>query len=319
MRGNGTRGQHTYINGVEIHDAAFRYGELIYSTDASGPNGPNPHAGMPTNAWTWVLWKQADLVEAGALTFLTGTNTIRITPSWGYQNFAGIDLLQPGTTNVVKSLRAPDAVYEGVTPGADASIPWVPNKFKGVTLGAGGSVSFSVDGPYDAKYMLRIFYAAAGAKQGQLAVDGNTIVPSIAFNDTADTFTDQFTMSKGTHTITVSSAAGGVTVDYLQVIVFVPTGVHSSRELPEGYALAQNYPNPFNPTTTINFSLGKPSQVKLTVYNLLGQKVVTLLDRHMKAGPHIVSFDASNLTSGIYFYRLEAGDFLSQRRMLLIK
>jgi hypothetical protein len=47
--------------------------------------------------------------------------------------------------------------------------------------------------------------------------------------------------------------------------------------------------------------------------------VVTLLDRHMKAGPHIVSFDASNLTSGIYFYRLEAGDFLSQRRMLLIK
>ena len=318
MRGNDTRGQHTLINGVEIHDTAFGYGELIYSTNA-GPNGPNPHQGMPINEWTWVKWTQADLIEAGALTFLTGTNVIRITPSWGYQHFAGIDLLQPGTETVVKALRAPDAVYDGVIPQADASIPWVPNKFKGVTLGAGGSITFSVDAPYDATYMLRVFFAASGTVGGQLAVDGTPIAASIAFADTGDTFSDQFTLSQGTHSITLSSAAGGVTLDYLQVIAFEPTAIYRPNQLPEGYALAQNYPNPFNPTTTINFSLGKPSNVKLTVYNLLGQKVATVIDRPMSAGRHTVVFDAKQYGSGIYFYQLEAGEFKSYKRMMLIK
>jgi hypothetical protein len=89
--------------------------------------------------------------------------------------------------------------------------------------------------------------------------------------------------------------------------------------LPEGYALEQNYPNPFNPSTLIQFSLGKASNVKLTVYNILGQRVVTLVDGRMKQGSYSVQFDASRLASGIYFYRMEAGDVIAQRRMLFIK
>jgi hypothetical protein len=107
-----------------------------------------------------------------------------------------------------------------------------------------------------------------------------------------------------------------VEVGFIEVVGVDP----EPQPLPKEFALAQNYPNPFNPTTTIEFALAKPSKVKLTVYNLLGQKVATIIDnRPFSAGAHIVKFDARNLTSGVYFYRLEAGEFKSHRRMLLLK
>jgi len=91
------------------------------------------------------------------------------------------------------------------------------------------------------------------------------------------------------------------------------------RILPFDYSLSQNYPNPFNPTTTINFGLPKSSNVKLIVYNLLGQQIATIVDSYMEAGYKSVRFNASGLSSGMYFYRLEAGDFVSNKKMLLIK
>jgi hypothetical protein len=98
------------------------------------------------------------------------------------------------------------------------------------------------------------------------------------------------------------------------------TGVKGGTSLkPEQFSLSQNYPNPFNPTTTINFNVGKASNVKLAVYNMLGQKVATLVNSHMNAGPQSVVFDASRLASGVYFYRLDAGSFSSVQKMLLVK
>jgi len=89
---------------------------------------------------------------------------------------------------------------------------------------------------------------------------------------------------------------------------------------PDGYALNQNYPNPFNPSTTISFNLPNAADVNLTVYNILGQRVATLLNKTaFTSGNHTINFDASNLASGIYIYRLEAGTFTSQKRMTLIK
>lgn len=86
------------------------------------------------------------------------------------------------------------------------------------------------------------------------------------------------------------------------------------------FALYQNYPNPFNPTTTISFSLPATNKVKLTVYNMLGQKVATLLDNQvMPSGNHSVAFDASKLASGTYIYRLEAGNVSATKKMTLIK
>jgi hypothetical protein len=97
------------------------------------------------------------------------------------------------------------------------------------------------------------------------------------------------------------------------------TAVHTPSSVPTSFSLSQNYPNPFNPSTTINFSIAKTSNVRLTVYNVLGQKVATLVDGNMEVGEHSAVFDASKFASGIYFYRLDAGEFSSVKKMILLK
>ncbi len=89
--------------------------------------------------------------------------------------------------------------------------------------------------------------------------------------------------------------------------------------LPQSFALEQNYPNPFNPVTTIKFDLPQTADVQLEVFNLLGQKVMTLVSGSMQAGTHQVNFDAQNLASGMYIYRIEAANFVSTKKMMLIK
>jgi hypothetical protein len=100
----------------------------------------------------------------------------------------------------------------------------------------------------------------------------------------------------------------------------VPVSVESpERNLPESFFVEQNYPNPFNPSTTIRFGLPAPSHVSVSVFNLLGQEVATLFDGRKDAGVHDLQFDAANLTSGIYLYRVEAGDMVAMKRMVLMK
>jgi hypothetical protein len=89
--------------------------------------------------------------------------------------------------------------------------------------------------------------------------------------------------------------------------------------IPESYALFQNYPNPFNPSTIISWQLAVGNPVKLTMYNLIGQKVTTLVDEWQPAGNHSIEFDASQLASGVYLYRLQAGSFSSIRKMIIMK
>jgi hypothetical protein len=97
------------------------------------------------------------------------------------------------------------------------------------------------------------------------------------------------------------------------------TDVELVDQLPQGFSLTQNYPNPFNPSTTIEFSLPKQSKVTLTVYNLLGQEVATLVSATLGAGRYSTQFDASKLSSGIYVYRLTADNFMKASKMMLIK
>jgi hypothetical protein len=100
-----------------------------------------------------------------------------------------------------------------------------------------------------------------------------------------------------------------------------PTAVEDNRNdgVPLSYSLSQNYPNPFNPTTKISYSIRKPGLVKIELYNTLGQKVRTLVDEVKPAGAYTVEVQANNLPSGIYFYRINAGDFRQVRKMLLMK
>ena len=106
----------------------------------------------------------------------------------------------------------------------------------------------------------------------------------------------------------------------LQILRFIPpTDVEEVNSLPHEFTLSQNYPNPFNASTQITFSLPEPQEVALTVYNLLGRKVETLLDDYQPAGVHHITFDASDLASGIYFYRIQAGETVESKRMVLLK
>ncbi len=99
-----------------------------------------------------------------------------------------------------------------------------------------------------------------------------------------------------------------------------PLGIGDTQTpVPYTFSLKQNYPNPFNPMTTIKYSLANSVPVKLEVYNTLGQKVKTLVNRVQPAGEYTVQFDANDLSSGIYFYRLKAGDFNSVRKMILMR
>jgi len=90
-------------------------------------------------------------------------------------------------------------------------------------------------------------------------------------------------------------------------------------DAPAEYALEQNYPNPFNPSTNINFSLAEAGVVKMAVYNLLGQQVAVILDGFMEAGLQSVTFNASDLPSGTYFYSIETPQFRQTKKMLLTK
>ena len=94
---------------------------------------------------------------------------------------------------------------------------------------------------------------------------------------------------------------------------------NNGSEVPKVYSLSQNYPNPFNPTTTIKFSLPKQSEVKLVVYDVLGNEVTTLENGKLGAGNYIVDFNTSGLSSGVYFYKLTAGEYSDSKRMILIK
>ena len=109
-------------------------------------------------------------------------------------------------------------------------------------------------------------------------------------------------------------------------------GVASEEELPASYSLAQNYPNPFNPSTTVRFEIPDAARVTLKVYNVLGQEVMTVLDEEKAAGSYDVRIDASALSSGAYFYRLQAeppatgnghsvrpGNFVQTRKFLLLR
>jgi hypothetical protein len=101
--------------------------------------------------------------------------------------------------------------------------------------------------------------------------------------------------------------------------VKIQTGIPGNEKIVEEFRLSQNYPNPFNPTTKITFSLKKAGKTTLVVYNMLGEKVSTLVDEKLSQGNYEVDFNASALPSGMYFYQLNSSEFSSLKKMLLMK
>jgi hypothetical protein len=95
--------------------------------------------------------------------------------------------------------------------------------------------------------------------------------------------------------------------------------VEADVNKPETFVLTQNYPNPFNPSTSIRFDLPKSGNVRLVVFDELGREISVLVDTRLNAGSYTAEFNGSNLSSGVYFYRITAGDFISTKKMILSK
>jgi hypothetical protein len=116
---------------------------------------------------------------------------------------------------------------------------------------------------------------------------------------------------------------------YSLIILETPYGtevreIDEEKALPSDFALFQNYPNPFNPGTNIEFLLPKSGQVKIEIFNILGQKVRTLVDQHLKAGHKVVVWDGRDdwgkeVSSGIYFYQIKALEFSQTKKMVLLR
>lgn len=314
MRGNDRRGQRVFVNGVSIHDP-MNWGEYIWGGEG------NVHASMPLNEWTWTLIKQSEIVEAGALTLPAGENKIRIESSWGYQNFAGIDLILNGA--VVKELRVPDLTSHDLVAINVEGAVWTPSALKFVDMGANGSVTLQFDVSEDATYRLNIALQNYNTPQpGTVSVDGTPVVTDLEFPAKADStgtavLSGSFPLTAGSHSIAITGS--NVNMDVVTLVKETKIVSVRDNELPDGFSLEQNYPNPFNPSTTIKFTLGTASNIKLNIYNILGQKVATLLDAPMAAGTHTVNFNARHLASGVYIYSIEHTDFRVYKKMMLLK
>jgi len=89
--------------------------------------------------------------------------------------------------------------------------------------------------------------------------------------------------------------------------------------IPQSIEIGQNYPNPFNPTTTIKYELPRESKVQLIIYNVLGEKVAELVNAFQRVGSYKVEWNAGNFASGVYIYRIKAGDFISSKKLILLK
>ena len=121
--------------------------------------------------------------------------------------------------------------------------------------------------------------------------------------------------------IIVSHNDPGTSDIIIPVYLTVISGIEDPfiDKIPKTYVLFQNYPNPFNPITHIRYGLPKATDVKIELFNILGQRVKTLLNTRKPAGYHVVVFDGGKLASGVYIYRIVAGNFREVKKMILIK
>ncbi len=315
---NGDRGQNFLLDGANMQNTSS-YGELHFYSWEPGNNA------WYTKPITVDSLPVSITGNAAAIALFTslpaGSHTLEIKSSWGGQAFGEVDLYVHGIPKI--ALTIPSAVCKNGSAHVIGS-PWAPSNFNSVSLGTAGTITWNLNAPVAGDYVVQVFYQLGGttAQAVQLAEGTTTLAsPSLAAkadSSEVDVVSGKFSLTQGNHSIKLSGATANI--DYVQLIERkVILGVAPNNTSPYSYSLGQNYPNPFNPTTTINYSLGKASNVTLTVYNILGQRVATLVDGFKNAGLQSVVFDANKLASGVYFYRLEAGSFVKAEKMMLLK
>jgi hypothetical protein len=173
------------------------------------------------------------------------------------------------------------------------------------------------------QYILSLRYSSlSGSGNVSLASNsrflGTRSLSSTGSWDTWKTVTQAVGLNTGQQTLRLTASTGGFKLNWLS-IDNTSTAVEENINFPQFTKLEQNYPNPFNPSTEIKYSLKDEGIVLLKIYNSLGQEVKTLINKFQSQGEYSVNFNAANLASGIYFYRLQAGSYNQVRKMLLSK
>ncbi|MHB1049353.1 MAG: choice-of-anchor B family protein [Bacteroidota bacterium] len=120
-------------------------------------------------------------------------------------------------------------------------------------------------------------------------------------------------------TLSITTPEGTTDTVYVNLVQENASSVNDRTELPTSFVLRQNFPNPFNPRTVISYSIPAPASVTLSVFNTLGQKIRTLVNTVQRSGEHYIEFDASALTSGVYYYTLTVGNYSAARKMIVTK
>ena len=173
-------------------------------------------------------------------------------------------------------------------------------------------------GTYDIVFGFRLFYDTP--KEQYINVNG-VRADTIRFEGSTLTWLEKGTtvnLNQGANTIQMELFWGWMYLDYLAVPSII-TDVEEIKNLPSEYSLAQNYPNPFNPVTNIVYTLPTAEKVLLRIYDVLGREIKILVNEEQTAGSHNISFDASTLSSGVYYYRLEAGRYSQVQKMVYLK
>ncbi len=168
---------------------------------------------------------------------------------------------------------------------------------------------------YAAKYNIQVSVDSVSWTVLQSVFNGTGGINNIEILDNLDGIGRYVTFQLQTMAVNPVSIAEIEIYGIPATIVSVP----EPSDKPAAYSLSQNYPNPFNPSTEIRYSIRAASKVELTIYNILGQKIITLVNAQKAAGNYSVKFDASRFSSGVYFYSLKAGDFYETKKMILLK
>lgn len=303
-----TRGQHVRVNNVGLRNDAG-YGEFMWFD-------------LEEEVWKDYRITGDDLIEGGeALELEAGTHTLQIAHSWGWQEFLMVQILV--NDNVVHELTSMNVTeFEIVEIISEFGPP--PSGFKSVDLKDGGTITWNFNVPETENYALNVFYQApAGTQAGEILV-GGTRVGTIEFTgeegvmDILSEMSSVFWLTEGVQEITLSGQ--NVHVDLVQLVKVIGVSVPwDDGSIPQTFNLEQNFPNPFNPSTTIQYRIGQVENVVLKIYNILGQEVKTLVNEVQNPGTYRVVFDASSLASGVYFYRIEAGNFTEIKKMVFLK
>ena len=304
------------------------YVDEMYISYSSGPTAPTAEfSGTPTSGEEPLTVSFTDLSTgeptSWSWTFGDGGTSTAQNPSHTY-NSAGTYTVSLSVSNAYGSDVNTKTNYITVsTPGT--STCYVNSMVVGRRkVGANYQptctvVIFDQNGVGLANATVSVTYdgSTSGSLNGVTGADG-----SVSFAGTSikkPTTEWCFEVTNVTHAVNTYDAGSNVVTRACESGAVYSDGVGDMIGMPTEFALTQNYPNPFNPSTEIGFSLPEAAQVKLEVFNILGQQVETLADRQFSAGNHVITWDASRYPSGMYFYRIVTGDNIETKKMLLLK